>query len=673
MGKIDTGKSSAFSEEFDFEESDNLLLGLDESQLHAVTVEASPLAIIAGAGSGKTRVLTRRIAWRAMKGKEDPRRVLALTFTRKAAGELRSRLSRLGLRDQIAAGTFHSVAYSQLRIYWQDRGIKEPTLLTNKISFVTNLLPRDKRSTDTLDIVTEIEWAKARRISPETYFSEAEKHGRTPPLGLQEVSNIFKSYEELKAERNFLDFDDLLSDCAKIIRSDRSFGEAQKWRFRNFYVDEFQDVNPLQFSLLAAWLDGRPTLCVVGDPNQAIYAWNGAEADHLVRFEEHFRDSTVVSLNKNYRSTPQIVETASCLLENSGITAVRGGGLKPSIANYSDEELEAEGIAKKVNEIHTSGQKWSDQAILVRTNAQTEIFTNALRKEGVPVKTVAGSGLLDRKDIKIVISELTNSNSPLIQKINDLDTTGGEGLSTSGGDETTTDTERTVALAELRRLAEEYLALDPAAKSNSFVLWLKSQSQNLYEINDDAVEISTFHRSKGLEWPVVHVAGLEQGLVPIAHAKDSNAVAEERRLLYVALTRAKDRILCSWANNRHFSGNKRTRDPSPWLFNIERAIQNLEKPLTQKEQITKVKSARRKKTKNHLPETQQVRELKEWRLSVSRAADVPAFVIFNDETLLNLLEVKPTNLDELLKIKGIGPVKAERYGKEILDLVSKHY
>jgi len=673
MGKIDTGKSSAFSEEFDFEESDNLLLGLDESQLHAVTVEASPLAIIAGAGSGKTRVLTRRIAWRAMKGKEDPRRVLALTFTRKAAGELRSRLSRLGLRDQIAAGTFHSVAYSQLRIYWQDRGIKEPTLLTNKISFVTNLLPRDKRSTDTLDIVTEIEWAKARRISPETYFSEAEKHGRTPPLGLQEVSNIFKSYEELKVERNFLDFDDLLSDCAKIIRSDRSFGEAQKWRFRNFYVDEFQDVNPLQFSLLAAWLDGRPTLCVVGDPNQAIYAWNGAEADHLVRFEEHFRDSTVVSLNKNYRSTPQIVETASCLLENSGITAVRGGGLKPSIANYSDEELEAEGIAKKVNEIHTSGQKWSDQAILVRTNAQTEIFTNALRKEGVPVKTVAGSGLLDRKDIKIVISELTNSNSPLIQKINDLDTTGGEGPSTSGGDETTTDTERTVALAELRRLAEEYLALDPAAKSNSFVLWLKSQSQNLYEINDDAVEISTFHRSKGLEWPVVHVAGLEQGLVPIAHAKDSNAVAEERRLLYVALTRAKDRILCSWANNRHFSGNKRTRDPSPWLFNIERAIQNLEKPLTQKEQITKVKSARRKKTKNHLPETQQVRELKEWRLSVSRAADVPAFVIFNDETLLNLLEVKPTNLDELLKIKGIGPVKAERYGKEILDLVSKHY
>ncbi len=359
-------------------------------------------------------------------------------------------------------------------------------------------------------------------------------------------------------------------------------------------------------------------------------------------------------------------------MESSGIEAVRGGGLKPSIANYSDEEREAEGIAKTVNEIHISGEKWSDQAVLVRTNAQTEIFTSALRKEGIPVKTVSGSGLLDRKDIKTVISELADSKSPLVQKINDLDETSGDSSLTSNEEEVTPDTERAVALAELRRLAEEYLALDPAAKSDSFVLWLKSQSQNLYEINDDAVEISTFHRSKGLEWSVVHVAGLEQGLVPIAHAKDSNAIAEERRLLYVALTRAKDRILCSWANNRHFSGNKRKRDPSPWLFNIERAIQNLDKPLTQKEQITKVKSARRKKTKNDLPETQQVKDLKEWRLSMSRASDVPAFVIFNDETLRDLVDVQPTNLDELLRIKGIGPVKAERYGKEIIELVSRH-
>ena len=670
MGKTDVNDNSAFSGKLDFEESENLLLGLDDSQLHAVTVDAEPLAILAGAGSGKTRVLTRRIAWRSTKGKEDPRRVLALTFTRKAAGELRSRLANLGLRDQIAAGTFHSVAYSQLRIYWQDRGIKEPTLLTNKISFVTNLLPRDKRSTDTLDVVAEIEWAKARRIAPETYFSEAEKHGRTPPLTLQEVSAIYKSYEELKAERKFLDFDDLLGYCAKIIRSDRSFGDAQKWRFRNFYVDEFQDVNPLQFSLLSAWLDGRSSLCVVGDPNQAIYAWNGAEADHLVRFTDHFRDSSVVTLNNNYRSTPQIVETASCLLESVEVEATRGGGSTPSIVSYPDEDVEAKSIAQRVKEIHIAGDKWSNQAILVRTNAQTEIFASALQKLEIPVKTISGSGLLDRKDIKTVISALENSEIPLGQEIADLNSL--ENQSFTGDTNTTeSDTERVVALSELQRLGEEYLALDPEAKSSSFIKWLKSQSQNLYGVSDDAVEISTFHRSKGLEWPVVHIAGLEQGLVPIAHARDSSAIAEERRLLYVALTRAKDKVFCSWATHRNFSGSKRRRDPSPWLFNIERAIKNLEKPLSHEEQLKRVKSSRRRKPENNLDETRQVRELKEWRLSMSRAADVPAFVIFNDETLLDLVEVQPANLDELLSVKGIGPVKAERYGKEILELVSK--
>ena len=670
MGKTDVNDNSAFSGKLDFEESENLLLGLDDSQLHAVTVDAEPLAILAGAGSGKTRVLTRRIAWRSTKGKEDPRRVLALTFTRKAAGELRSRLANLGLRDQIAAGTFHSVAYSQLRIYWQDRGIKEPTLLTNKISFVTNLLPRDKRSTDTLDVVAEIEWAKARRIAPETYFSEAEKHGRTPPLTLQEVSAIYKSYEELKAERKFLDFDDLLGYCAKIIRSDRSFGDAQKWRFRNFYVDEFQDVNPLQFSLLSAWLDGRSSLCVVGDPNQAIYAWNGAEADHLVRFTDHFRDSSVVTLNNNYRSTPQIVETASCLLESVEVEATRGGGSNPSIVSYPDEDVEAKSIAQRVKEIHIAGGKWSNQAILVRTNAQTEIFASALQKLEIPVKTISGSGLLDRKDIKTVISALENSEIPLGQEIADLNSL--ENQSFTGDTSTTeSDTERVVALSELQRLGEEYLALDPEAKSSSFIKWLKSQSQNLYGVSDDAVEISTFHRSKGLEWPVVHIAGLEQGLVPIAHARDSSAIAEERRLLYVALTRAKDKVFCSWATHRNFSGSKRRRDPSPWLFNIERAIKNLEKPLSHEEQLKRVKSSRRRKPENNLDETRQVRELKEWRLSMSRAADVPAFVIFNDETLLDLVEVQPANLDELLSVKGIGPVKAERYGKEILELVSK--
>ena len=300
--------------------ADALLHGLNEAQADAVTSDAVPLAIHAGAGSGKTRVLTRRIAWRSLTGRSDPRRVLALTFTRKAAAELRSRLRILGLRDQVAAGTFHSVAYAQLRIWWNDNDITEPQLLDRKFGLVTSLLPRDKRATDTLDVVGEIEWAKARRVTPERYTAAAEEAGRNPPLPLTVMAGIFKDYEDLKSQRGMVDFDDLLDGCRRALTGDgrksKLFADAQRWRFRHLYVDEFQDVNPLQFSLLDAWLGGRNDLCVVGDPDQAIYGWNGADADHLRRFNTHFRDGTVLELRQNYRSTPQVLRTAAAALSN---------------------------------------------------------------------------------------------------------------------------------------------------------------------------------------------------------------------------------------------------------------------------------------------------------------------------------------------------------------------
>jgi len=287
--------------------ADALLHGLNEAQADAVTTDAIPLAIHAGAGSGKTRVLTRRIAWRSLTGLSDPRRVLALTFTRKAAAELRSRLRVLGLRDQVAAGTFHSVAYAQLRTLWRDNDMPEPGMLDRKFLLVTSLLPRDRRSTDVLDVIGEIEWAKARRFIPETYAAGAEEAGRHPPLPLTVMARIFDEYETQKKKRNQVDFDDLLNECRRALKGDKRFADAQRWRFRHLYVDEFQDVNPLQFALLNAWLGGRHDLCVVGDPDQAIYGWNGADADHLRRFDTHFRDGTVLELRQNYRSTPQVL------------------------------------------------------------------------------------------------------------------------------------------------------------------------------------------------------------------------------------------------------------------------------------------------------------------------------------------------------------------------------
>ena len=267
-------------------ESEQLLQGLNDAQTRAVTSTAQPLCILAGAGSGKTRVLTRRIAHRAATGSLETRHVLAVTFTRKAAGELTRRLRDLGLRDSVAAGTFHAVAYAQLRARWNDRDIRPPSLLDRKVGFVARLMPPalGRRGITALDVVAEIEWAKARMVTPDDYSGAATLAGRRVSLELSTVAELFERYEKAKRERRMVDFDDLLRLCRRDLLDDRDFAATQRWRFRHFFVDEYQDVNPLQHELLRAWLGDRSDLCVVGDPNQAIYAWNGADASLHPRF-----------------------------------------------------------------------------------------------------------------------------------------------------------------------------------------------------------------------------------------------------------------------------------------------------------------------------------------------------------------------------------------------------
>ncbi|MEE2768968.1 MAG: ATP-dependent DNA helicase UvrD2 [Actinomycetota bacterium] len=649
------------------EDADHLVAGLDEAQGRAVTLEATPLAILAGAGSGKTRVLTRRIAWRALTGAEDPRRTLALTFTRKAAGELRSRLRRLGLRDQVAAGTFHSVAYAQLRIFWRDRNLPEPKLVDRKIPVVTELIPRDSRATDTLDVVSEIEWAKARRIRPEAYTRAAESVKRTPPLPLPVVARIYQEYEELKADRGMVDFDDLLDQCARVVRGDRAFGDAQRWRFRHLYVDEFQDVNPLQFALLTAWLGGSSDLCVVGDPNQAIYGWNGANADYLVNFTSHFHDAHVVELNQNYRSTPEILRTAAAaLVDGNPMEAVRPGGGKPSIARHDDEQAEALAIARRARKNRGPSGRWMDQAVLVRTNAQTVVIADALREAGIPVHTRMGSSLLDRADVRAMLKALSTGTRPLDEWLADL-----THQPSDDEPEGPLDEDRGSAYAELRRLAEEYRTLDPGCTASGFSVWVRSQARGAEGGHGDSVEVATFHAAKGLEWPIVHLAGLEKGLVPISHATEPTAIAEERRLLYVALTRAERSLHCSWAGKRRFGDRISDRSPSPWLEDLAAAIEALERPLQPTDQSSRARAARRRTGRPHLPDTPGVTALREWRKTTARAADVPAFVVFSDLTLEALLRHQPATRADLLNIPGIGPVKADLYGEALLDLLAR--
>jgi DNA helicase-2/ATP-dependent DNA helicase PcrA len=319
--------------------ADRLLQDLDESQRRAVTSPACPLAILAPAGSGKTRVLTRRIAWRVDEGHAEASHVLALTFTRKAAGELRDRLRRLGLRDGVACGTFHGVAYAQLRSRWADEGRQPPALLTRKGRLLGELLRAGSQSGSgpgsrsgsgsgltAAQVAGEIEWAKSRLTGPDGYVTAVASVRRRVPGSPERVAELYSRYEDEKRRRRLVDFDDLLRLCSHHIESDARFAAAQRWRFRHLFVDEFQDVNPLQMQLLEAWRGDRYDLCVVGDPHQAIYGWNGADAGFLERFQQLYPPAEVIALDRNYRSTPQVLAAAADVLRAAQVGRAGGGG-----------------------------------------------------------------------------------------------------------------------------------------------------------------------------------------------------------------------------------------------------------------------------------------------------------------------------------------------------------
>ena len=523
-------------------DAEALLAGLNPDQRDAVTTEAAPLCILAGAGSGKTRVLTRRIAHRVATGSAEPHRVLALTFTRKAAGELRGRLAALGLRDGVAAGTFHGIALAQLRSRWLERGETEPQLLDRKYALVArNIAQRPgRREVNPLDAVAEIEWAKARRIAPRDYADEALHHNRRPPLPAAEMAGVYERYEQEKARRGLVDFDDLLVRCERALVTDPQFAATQRWRFRHLFVDEFQDVNPLQYALLRAWLGDRGDLCVVGDPRQAIYAWNGADASYLDHFARHFPGGEVHELRDNYRSTPQILAVANAVIgdREAGLPLRpnRPAGEPPTVVPFADDADEARGIARAIRDAHGPGRPWSDQAVLARTNAQAALIADALGRAAIPHRVRGGASLTAQPEVKQALARLRRARVPFDVALADLDAevsgrfpeetdeagaTGDDGPAAGADgqgaarrdDEGRQAEQRRANLAALVQLGRDYRGLDPAASGAGFVQWLQAAAR----AEDaggagDAVEVATFHAAKGLEWPIVHVAGVEAGL-----------------------------------------------------------------------------------------------------------------------------------------------------------------
>jgi len=676
----------------------SLLADLTPAQRRAVETDASPLCIMAGAGSGKTRVLTRRMAYRTLTGTAEPAHTLALTFTRRAAGELGDRLRTLGVRDRLTAGTFHAVAYAQLRQYWSDRGEQAPQLLDRKTRLLARLVAGrgEVSHTPLAELAAEIEWASARLIAPEHYPAAAEEAGRRPPVAADAMAALMARYQTEKIRRRLADFDDLLSRCADALERDPAFAAVQRWRWRHVFVDEFQDVNPLQYRLLSAWLGSQRDVCVVGDPNQAVYGWNGADAALLTRLPEQWPGLEVVHLDDNHRCSPQVVASANRVLSAGArpIRSARPDGAPTVVRSYPDDAAEALGVITELRQRQSRGLAWSQMAILVRTNAQVTPFELACRAQQVPYRLAGARALLDDPDIRTVLADVATRRETAFSVVAaDLSALSRRacspaplGAAGAGGGVGPAAAASTVA-----GLATDFARMESRPSVDGFLSWLgPATSHDRMDDGTVGVTISTFHRAKGLEWQAVWVAGLEEGLVPIAHARTPEAEAEERRILYVALTRAGDELHCSWAQQRSFGDRAIHRNPSPWLAGIGSPTdgrsafvdahvvtpeaQWRERLAAQRDQLAGCRrpGTGRRGGATAAADPGVVDALQAWRAGAARAAGVPAHVLLHDATLAAVAVLRPATAEDLLGVPGLGAVKVARYGTVLLDLVAAH-
>ena len=607
-------------------DSERILAGLNAEQRAAAEATRGPVCILAGAGTGKTTTITRRIAWQVASGAFQPSQVVAVTFTDKAAGELRARLAGLGV-EGVRASTFHSAALALLRRFGGDPGriLGTKALLLRRIG---NGLPRPYRFRPAGDLATEIEWAKNRRLTPATYLAGLGDH--EPPLPPDLAHRVFREYERRKAEDGALDFEDLLERAIRLLEEDDDALATVRDRWRAFTVDEYQDVNVLQQTLLEFWLGTRDDVCVVGDDYQSIYGFTGASAEWLLGLPTRFPHTHVVRLEQNYRSTPQVLELANRLVPRLGgsaktLRATLADGPEPDVRPNAD-------VAARVAQLAADGVPLEEQAVLVRTNARTTEFEEAFHEAGIPFQ---GASLLDRDAARQLLKVLRGESSTAVAELVRR-TAAAQGL-LEDPPEKLGDREQTRQsdLARLVRLAEQF---DDGERTVAD--FAESLHERFGATAGRGVHLLTLHRAKGLEFEAVHLPRLEEGELPIRRAKGAE-IEEERRLLYVGMTRAKRYLLMTWSGK-------------PSRFLDELGVR------------ARAASAPAASTKPKLEATPAVQALKEWRLARARAEEVPAYVVFNDRTLAELLRMQPRTISELAAVPGIGPAKLERYGPELL-------
>ncbi|HEX4978061.1 MAG TPA: ATP-dependent DNA helicase UvrD2 [Nocardioides sp.] len=677
--------------------ADRLLESLDPEQREVALALQGPVRVLAGAGTGKTRAITHRIAYGVASGVYNPTEVLAVTFTTRAAGEMRGRLRSLGAAG-VQARTFHSAALRQARYFWpRVYGGELPVLTESKLPLIGNAARRNRVDADqaTLrDLASEVEWAKVSNVRPDDYADVAAARGRSVSgLDPAAVARVFATYEDVKRDQGRMDMEDVLLVAAALLTEDDRVAAEVRRQYKWFVVDEFQDVSPIQAALLDLWLGGRHDLCVVGDPAQTIYSFAGANATFLTDFPRRHPGTTSVELVRNYRSTPQVVTAANKLLAgtaSAGVTlkAQRDAGPEVRFTEHSDEVAEAEQVAAAIKELLASGLPAREVAVLFRINAQSEAFEEALAARGVPYVVRGAARFFERREVRQAVTLLRGnarggtSDGALADDVRAVLTGMGWTATAPTGRGNVRD--QWESLQALVSQAEDLAAARPDATMADFVEELDRRAAEQHAPVAEGVTLATLHAAKGLEWDAVFCVGMHEGTMPIVYADGPLAVEEERRLLYVGITRARVHLSVSWSLART-PGARSSRKPSRFLAGLrpevasdrraERSTSSRRKGVAHCRSCGRPlgSTAERKVGRcEDCPATYDealFERLRAWRVDRAAEEKVPAYVVFTDLTLQAIAEAKPTDTAALLRVNGVGQAKLTKYGEDVLALV----
>lgn len=679
-----------------------LLSALDPEQAAVASHPVGPLIVLAGAGTGKTRAMTHRIAYGAATGAMDPRQVLALTFTAKAAGEMRSRLRALGVPG-VQARTFHSAALRQLRYFWPAFGEGPfPELISQKAGAVARALADagfDVERETVRDVAAEIEFAAVSMIGTEEYAELAKRRELPPGIDPGAMVRIMNGYSEIKTRGRLFDFEDVLLVLTGVLATRDDIAAKVHEQYRHFVVDEFQDVSPVQFDLLTRWLGRRDSLCVVGDPAQTIYTFAGATDSFLLSLPQRFDNATTVSLVRNYRSRTPIVEAANQVLAHTGrrslvLQPTRSGGRPPQLIEFPDDAAEATGIAQHIQAEITAGRRPSDIAVLFRTNGQSRAVEEALSDAKIGYVLRGGERYFARREVKEAMAMLraaasSRTPAPLGETVADV--LGSLGWTSSGPENAGALRERWESLSALVSLAEQMQdAAELPVPLADFIAELEDRQEHQFAPTVEGVTLASVHAAKGLEWDSVHIIGMSEGLLPISYATTPSEIAEERRLFYVALTRARDELTISWSLSRQ-AGSRSQRKPSRFIPQMRGAAERSAGPPARRNRISQGAAASRaavcKRCGKPLGSAAEQRmgrcagcaesadsavlsALQQWRKDAAAQLRVPEYMVCTTATLAAIAEVKPVSVGDLERVPGMGAVKMGQFGQQIVDVVA---